>query len=109
MSSNLSFFVVLGRIGAGGASGTVFDVLIGASPSRCYIETQNREGRTYREKTYGSLNEDEELFGSRKGDDFLVRGELLHATEDVHVLLFQNVVIRNHCPKRVQDADRMSA
>ena len=40
MSSNLSFFVVLGRIGAGGASGTVFDVLIGASPSRCYIDSE---------------------------------------------------------------------
>ena len=36
MSSNLSFLLVFGMIGAGGARGTVFVVLIGASPPRCY-------------------------------------------------------------------------
>lgn len=36
MSRSLSFFDVFGMMGAGGARGTVFVVLIGASPSRCY-------------------------------------------------------------------------
>lgn len=36
MSTSFSFFDVFGTIGAGGAIGTVFVVLIGASPLRCY-------------------------------------------------------------------------
>ena len=106
MSSNLSFFVVLGRIGAGGARGTVFVVLMGASPPRC-LKCENSQ-RVYtlgraEKNTYSTLNENEKLLGCREGDDFFVGSELLHTAKDVHVFLLQYVVIGDHGPECVQD------